>query len=515
MITTAVRVLLLGGLLLLSTPLARADDPADGAAGTLEAQAHLRAALAAISRKETAAAQTEILAAIADPGFEGLAEAAQRIALATAGSLALQSDNPDQAQQFARRATALPGASIDDWQLRLSASMKLHDSSDAAIALTAIARGWGRDARVLPDGTVARVLSDTRVGSLNPLRFDLLEALYDTGWRASTEATASPYWRDLACLLLARGDKEQAIQVASHIDRPFDVIGLHADARLRPLLSSSNVPSDVRATMRALLERQRMRVKDNPRSLRALNVLLSILLENDQYAEVLRLSDAFANSADETDSYAYEDLMRERNWTLDRRAHALLRLGRTEEAVAELRQAAALPNRVDQVSQPINLAELLCELGRPEEALAALPDLSDGTKAAVPDASRISGYGLMQVASVRLTAAVELGRTEQAAEALAYLRAHREDSPSTLQYALLRAGETTEAAQVLLARLADEAQRTTTLIELQVYASEWRPPLAAQWHQAALGLVARTDVQRAVHQVGRIDRYEWLGASNE
>lgn len=467
-----------------------------------DAQSHLRTALQAIRQKSNEQAEAEIHAAISDPKFPGLGEDAQRVALTTAASLALQSHAPDQAQQLARRATELSGAGIDDWQMRLSASLQLHDARDEAIALTAIARAWGRDRSNLPDSTVRRVALDTRSPSLDALRLNLLDALYAANWTDDIGGTSSTLWRDLACLLLARGDKDQAIMVASSIDGPYDVIGLRADARFRPLRHHGGVPEDVRAVMRARQDHLHMIAKTNPRSLQAFNAWLRTLLVTGDPSQVLALSDSIASHATARD---YDDLGREQNWTLDIRARAFVRLGRSEEAVAELQRAAALPGRRDLVSQPINLAWLLCELGRPGEALAALPQFPGK-----PSEAYISPYGLMQVALVRLAAAIELEHAPEAAEALEYLRAHRSDSVATLQEGLLLAGKEAEAAQVLVERLEDTSERTTALAEIQTYAEVRRPPLAVGWHMETLRLEARPDVQRAVYQVGTIERYPWF-----
>ncbi|HXN09652.1 MAG TPA: hypothetical protein VN859_00295, partial [Steroidobacteraceae bacterium] len=133
---------LLGAPLLWSLPAADAEEPPTVTASPQGAQMHLRAALDALQAQSNDKAETEILAVIADPGFSTLGVVAQRVALGTAASLALRSNQPEQAQQFAIRATELSGAGIDDWQLRLSASLKLHDARDEAIALTAIAHDW-------------------------------------------------------------------------------------------------------------------------------------------------------------------------------------------------------------------------------------------------------------------------------------------------------------------------------------------------------------------------------------
>jgi len=498
------RMALLTGLLPWFAPVGRAGDSPTPTVGPPGAQEHLRTALDAAQAKIYDKAEAEIIAAISDPGFGKLGVVAQRVAFTTAASLALRSKKPEPAQQFAIRATELAGAGIDDWQLRLTASLKLHDARDEGIALTAVAHEWGRDRNNLPQAMVQRVVYDLRNSSFDALRLNLLDALYAADWDASPDTTASTLWRDLSCLLLARGETDRAIEVASHIDGPYDVVALRADARFRPLFRFGGVAGDARATMRRRVERLRMLVAVRPRSLQVRNALLRALLATGELSEVLAMSDPVSgpDAASKVD-----DLETEQSWTLDARARALVGLGRSDEAVAELRRATVLPERRDKFSQPINLAALLCELGRPEEALAALPLLP-----VAQDSDTISPYGMMQVESVRLTAALELQHAADADEALAYLRAHREDSMSTLQRALVRAGQQAEAAAVLIARLHDSSERTGALLELQSYARAAQPPAAAEWHRAELDLAARPEVRRAVHQVGSIASYPWLAA---
>lgn len=115
----------------------------------------------------------------------------------------------------------------------------------------------------------------------------------------------------------------------------------------------------------------------------------------------------------------------------------------------------------------------------------------------------------MQAEAIRLSAAVERGKPDDATEALAYLREHRADGPTTLQHALLRAGEMDEAEQWLLARLGDPEMRTSALLEMQRYFESPLPPRAAQWRERTVALFTRPAVRAAVSQLGHIDSYTW------
>ena len=185
-------------------------------------------------------------------------------------------------------------------------------------------------------------------------------------------------------------------------------------------------------------------------------------------------------------------------WTMDYRARALAQLGRFDEAVAQLRAAAERPEYgAPNVSQSINLAGLLADLGRGAEAEAIVAQVM---------ARGLSPYGRMQAEAVRACA-----RTGPAAEALAYLREHQADAPAALQDALICEGDLQAAARLYIERLSDPDRRTSALAELQDYAT---PPVMTPLQQAAIRrreqLRRRPDVQAAIARVGRIEHYNLL-----
>ena len=64
-------------------------------------------------------------------------------------------------------------------------------------------------------------------------------------------------------------------------------------------------------------------------------------------------------------------------------------MGKFELAVTELRRAFEVPHPDDSVSHAINLAIMLCELGRCDEAVGLLPKMEEARE-----------YGKMQIARV-------------------------------------------------------------------------------------------------------------------
>jgi tetratricopeptide (TPR) repeat protein len=186
-------------------------------------------------------------------------------------------------------------------------------------------------------------------------------------------------------------------------------------------------------------------------------------------------------------------------WVIDARARALEALGRYDEALALLREARE-ESKQDLVSHALNLANLLAELNRPQEALAALPPLDSA-----------SAYGHVVAAGVQVMAAAESEDRAGLDAALALLRAQERDNPRSLVEALVIAGRDDEAAAELVARLADPHRRSDALVDLQDYADHPAPALVTGWRQRLLALRARPDVHRAVEACGRIRSYPIAG----
>lgn len=453
-----------------------------------KARQHLRAAIDSADKNDLPKAEAELFAVISNPGFAALAPSAQHTALALSASLNLKTGKFQDALQLSRRATEMPQQSVDDWRVRLSAAMKLGDRRDEAQSAAAIARRWGRDSESLPNGTIMQVLRDTAHGEASEARFDFLQALYEGRWRPSDGSSMNTQWVELSRLLLERSRSEEAYIVASLVDDPRSVISFHADRRLQPLLKSKLVHSDPQRTARDRIEALRAAVKQQPRSLLAVRRLVAALSSARQDAEAIKLSEqAEARSFDDPDGLGE---------LLDLKASALRNLGRDEQAVHELQRAVTL--RHGSVSQSIDLAALLCALGRSSEGLPLLP----------PD-SQVSEFGKMMIALVRLTAAIDSGSAADRDKQLTYLREHRLDGPGVAQSALLRAGALDEAEQTLLWRLNDPALRTNALLSMQHYFEAHRPPRAAEWRTRELELENRPSIRSAVSLVGQIDHYPW------
>jgi tetratricopeptide (TPR) repeat protein len=224
-------------------------------------------------------------------------------------------------------------------------------------------------------------------------------------------------------------------------------------------------------------------------------------MHQQHYAGMLAAADSVLAAIRSTNfpERLYVDLADQEPWFLEYRSLALYRMGRWDDAVAQMKDAADLfENHSGNVSQRIDLGELDCELGHPKDALAAIGDI----------VSPASPFGTMQIEKVRLEAAVQLRDAAQVKRSLAYLRAHRRDSSETYQEALIAADDLDLAARVLTDRLADAGERQEALASVQDYAAEPEGPVAATLDARLRTVIAREDVQTAIKRVGRVERYD-------
>ena len=461
---------------------------------------HLDAALAAYHRNDFEGAYTEAAAAASDAGFLAQDERTRHTTLSLAAETALKTNRPEQAQQFAAQATQLPQQSLGDWRNRLLAAMRTHDARDEAESLTRIANLWGRDRANLQADIVERVLWDTREAQFRAARLELLQALYELRWQPGRGRNASREWRDLSLLLLENGDLQRAQQVASLVNDPNEIIAMRADLRYQPLVKGKFFDSNAKRAAARQIDALQADIGQQPRSLalvaRLAEALVRTRRETEAIAAVDRAESRIAQSPGGTT--AYDDGDANYSWILNAKAYALRNLGRFDEAVKVLQQATELPHRIDLVSQPVNLAELLVGLNRPDEAEKCLPPLEKANE-----------FGKAQIYLVLFTVALQRDDRPETDRTLTYLREHRADAPGALQEALLRAGAMAEAQQVLVDRLADPLERSAALMEMQIYFERTRTPKDAEWRARALKLGGNPAVRQAIAKVGVIERYLW------
>lgn len=435
--------------------------------------------------------------AIHAPNFDDLPAEQRHAAYTLAASVAAEQGEWPHALEYSRKATAFDDVEGFEWHVFLSAAYHEQEWADCATALTTIARQWSNSLEEVRDEAIFRIVNKTK--SLpGKDRLDLLNALYDAGWKVDGFAQPSGVWRDLALELLENGAAARAGAVLERVEDPYVAIGLRADMRFQPIIDPTSARLDISDLARKDIERFRANSASNPRSLEAVNQLSYRLFAARRFDDVLRLSEAAIAKAKSADR-PYEDIADQLVWTMDQRSRALRAQGRWDEAVDQLRDAARRPERGDiNVSHAINLGDLYNTVGRPRDALAAVADLGQA-----------SPYGLMQAEGVRAEATLQLKDAASLERSISFIRAHAADAPMSAIELLIITGHGDEAAERLIARLADSKERNQTLVDLQDY-----PPRPFETARMAdrrrhwTAFMARPDVQAAVKKVGRIDRYD-------
>ncbi len=188
------------------------------------------------------------------------------------------------------------------------------------------------------------------------------------------------------------------------------------------------------------------------------------------------------------------------HWIYDCRARALLARGSWREAETELVRAAdRLEHGRPNVSNVINLAMFYADRGQGKEALAVLDRLR-ATQAPV------APYGKALIEFTKLTAAVSLHDKQTVSRSLQYLREHQSENLRTLQFALVRAGATDEAAQLIIRRLHDPLLRSSALEDVQIYYYPPEPPLVTGFRQRWDAILSRADVKAVIDSVGWRER---------
>lgn len=456
------------------------------------ARTALQVAFAQLREREFAAARRSFQAIVESPGFDALDENQQYEVLSLAGGLARDLGDPAHAHPLLVRASGYPQAEGSVWHARLMAAADIRDDIDVARCVTMLARRWPAIMRELNERAIVQlaVRLERSADAASDYR-ELLDALFDTGFTVEGESP-DVLWLELTRRALDQDHVARARAVARRIRAPRPLLALHVDRRFDRIVEASERFA-LDAAIEADLAQVRARLAAEPDRLVHRTALQRRLLDAARFAEALADTDAvIAQVSDGGGTKRYVDFDDEYPWTLDHRALALQGLGRSDEAVVQLRRAARRPEGGGMnVSQALNLGWLQAELGKADQALEAVEDLGD-----------MSPYGRMQLEMVRLMVAVQREDASAVARHLDFMREHRDDAIGTYQLALLHADRGEAAAALLIERLRRSDWRSEALIEVQPYRQVPMPPIRATRSARHAALVSRADVQAAIVEAG-------------
>ncbi len=335
-----------------------------------------------------------------------------------------------------------------------------------------------------------------------PVRYQVLTGLFNFSM-AHEPLPASGWWRDLALLQLARGERTAAVTTLARVQNGYVAVSVAADRRFDPVWPEVQARLNVQSAAQRGVDAAAKRAQANPDKIQPLNELAALLGASLMTEQVLQVADTAVEQVSKWGENAYSDYDPEYSQLLDQRAGALAATGRWDAAVIQLQAASQLPeNGAENVSQVIDLASLYNDLGRSAEARATLAKLK-------PD--NTSTVGLMQFQMETLRAARAAGDAHAAEAAFEYLAKHRLDALDVYQEALLVADREEDGAKLLIQRLTDPRTRSAALLAVQTYQESALTPLQQEKLNRRQALIARADVKAAVDRVGRVGSYPLAG----
>ena len=422
------------------------------------------------------------------------------------GSFAAEgTDDNLTAHEYLTIATRHPDADAETWLRRARTAVILEKWTDAGESLTTVAQKFPK-ALTGSEHQVWLISKSVRELGLNPRlrpqRTELLNALYEAGYKTMFGTEPSFLWLTLATDAIESNDIKRAREVSRRITDSETLIAMRIDKRFDTLVQAEPKNFNVSAAAKREVKQMGALMKQKPRFLAAQVQYGYALYALGRFDEIVALADgviARVNKAP-ADKPPFDDLDDNLNWVHNLKTTALASLGRWDEAAQVLADwERDERNHEDKVSQAINLGFLYNDMGRPEDALKSVNAL---------DWSRgMSEYGRTQCQFVRFRAFQQQGKESEVREIVAWIREHQKDSLETAQSILLEAGDVEAAAALLITRLRDADDRSTALAEIQDYAAPQRTERRKALHAQYENLIARADVVAAIAEVGRREKF--------
>jgi tetratricopeptide (TPR) repeat protein len=358
-------------------------------------------------------------------------------------------------------------------------------------------REWPLLLRLFEEDMVWSVVRQLRAsGNMGPAA-EMAEALLRIGWPGEDEAGQRDAMRMIALKeRVDRGDRAAAAAMARDLVSVRSLLQLLLLRRYEELTGSGDPVARIEAAQAREDAVTAARLAAGPGGREALLRRVQFLRSADRHEEALALLaphivDPQALAAESEDGM----------WLANEAAYILLHAGRAAETVTLMREALAtdLDERPYLVSASINLAAILYEAGRPEEALAHAKMLAD----APPRYASL--FGRMWIWSAAACALGGLDRAHEAGEWLELLAEHSEENGAAHLRALLCLGDEDGAEAVLLRRL-EGREADDLIVRLQDYSGGGGMGPADVVHERLMRVRARPAVSAAISRIGRVMR---------
>lgn len=455
----------------------------------------LTRAEALAGKGQFAAADTEVTRLLADIRFGQLPTVLRHATLSTGCWVAAGRDALKRALGLCRQASRYAESSPNDWY-RLALLEWSESSAVAAVdAMIEFIQRWPDALDQVDEVHLHGIRVALEPGSSK--RVALAQTLLDANWQ-SPYGSDGIVWYELAAAYVDAGEPDLARLPLRRIRTPLDVVRVRSERRFDGLYDPRDPAFDAGLAVDRQIETMQLRVRIAPHDIRARVTLAHDLLVDDRHEAVIALAeDTLARmDAPAGDGPAFSE-PDDRVWLMNYRAIALRRLGRIQEAVDELARASQLEeDGMPNVSQKLNLGDLMCGLERPDAALRAIAETGP-----------LSDVGQNFTHLIRYCVALQQGRDDDAGRSLDYLRTHSSVDPGALVEALMRGGHVDEAARRVIELLDGRAYRGQTLEWMQDFNHPEPLPGNAGLSDTRRALLLRDDVRAAIERVGRIERY--------
>lgn len=461
-------------------------------------QAEILSILEQAQAGQIQAAATRLDAVVVDPAFKEMDGDAQYVVVALQAAAHLQLEDYPKALQVYRRLTDMRPSDTDAWMARIAAADMGGDYAEAARSVMTVLRLENGGPSAFYDDYLMRLV---RVNLLKApdgrtLQGRLIDALATANWKAE----ASHLWVARAVQLLEAGDDARAGAMVARVTSPSLRAAMSADRRFDSLRLRTPGDFDVPSALERELDKARAQAEAADADLETVTEYAWALADRGRVDEALASLQEAMPGGRAVKPGAPQPDNDQLIWAMDLRSRLLLQSGRYDEAVTELRRASRRPeNGGPNVSQAINLGWLYVKLDRPEEALDAVDDLSDGD---------LSDFGRMQYEQVRACAFHALGRQAEAKASAAFVQARSEHDPAAPAVVAACMGDEAAVARDLIARLDDPESRLSALSLAQT----WMPtphPTPRDLRLRAFGeaVLARADVRAAIDRHGRVQSW--------
>lgn len=453
------------------------------------------------------AAERTIRRVIATRGFSGFRPELQELAYRQLAYVLIARETVpcDEAIPLAAR---LAESTVDDarggrmdWAIYMAAADRCDDDDHLATAVAGAVRNQPALFAGMPDQTVLQALRNIEDRTT-------LAHFVNGGWRPQDPATDLSWQRlRLTRLHLRANDVAAASEVAQALTTngradAHAIILLLVEKEFDRVTQADPETFDFEAIQRWQLRNLETSAAAEPNNLNLQTQWVEALLVANRLDDALAAADAAIARIDASTStsLAFTDQEEQANWMHDARGRVLRARGSHEEALAALQRGVESGERGHQnVSQLLNRAGDLIDLGRGAEALRATADM---------DEAFASPYGEMVRLSIRVCGYAQTGNDARMRSTLDEMRAREADSLLQVYSAALCANETDLAARTLVRILADPDERIFPLLSLQNFIGE--EPITE--HQRLMiertnALHARPDVRAAIDRVARIQSF--------